>query len=98
MNSFPYKGFGIILVNDESEIQKVSDIIKEIDDFEFGHMPKDMIQVDTGRNLMAYIGKFDLDLDELEKRCKEAGIGIEIQFETYSDHMEIPEDVFNPYE
>lgn len=98
-NSFPYKGFGRIIVGSEADKQRVSEILREIDDFEFGYMPKDMIAVEgIDSTHLVYVGKFEPDLDELDKRLKAEGIGYNIQEETYMDHEGIPEDVFNPYE
>lgn len=79
-NTLPRKGYGRILVQKEEDIQKVKDIIKEMDDFEYDYLPDDMIAVfKTNDVKTVYTHKFDsLDLNELQIRCWEQNIPIMI--------------------
>ena len=44
-NTFPRKGYGRIFVEKESDIPKVKEIIRKMDDFEYGYLPEDLIAV-----------------------------------------------------
>lgn len=85
--TFPYKGYGRISVQTESDIQKVKDILQEMDDFEFGYLPDDLIAVSSLG--LVPVGKFDPDLDELKKRCDAKGIEIYIMRMSASDYEDI---------
>lgn len=78
--TFSRKDYGRILVQKEEDIEKVKDIIKEMDEFEYEYMPKDFIGVFEKDNIeTVYTGKFDdLDLMELQIRCWEKNIPIMI--------------------
>lgn len=70
------KGYGRIFVEKETDIQKVKDIIKEMDEFEFDYLPDDLITVFSEDNMKAvYTHKFsDLDTQLLTRICWERGI------------------------
>ena len=75
--TFDRKGYGRIYTDKEENIQPIKDIIKEMDEFEFGYLPKDLIAVYQGEIRHVYIGKFDeLDLNDLMKRCWNKGIHV----------------------
>ncbi len=90
-NEFPRKGYGRIFVEKEEDISKVREIIRKMDEFEYGYLPNDLIKV-FGPNIrrfpdhdpkdhlwldMAYTHKFDsLNLNELQFRCWAAGIKV----------------------
>lgn len=80
MNTFSRKDYGKILVREEKDIQKVKDIIKEMDPFEYEYLPENFIAVFEKNNVeTTYTHKFDsLDLNELQLRCWEADIPIMI--------------------
>lgn len=73
---FTRKGYGRIFVEKQEDIQKIKDIIKEIDDYEYGYLPVDLITVFTKENYeSAYVHKFcDLDIGEVLKVAWERGI------------------------
>lgn len=86
-NTFPRKLYGAIFVENEEDIQKVKDIIKAMDDFEYEYLPSELIKVfnpnerifeDGSKHYyipLCYTHKFDsLDLNELQARCWMAGI------------------------
>lgn len=79
-NTFSRKNYGRILVREEEHIQKVKDIIKEMDEFEYDYMPDDLITVFKQNDVSTvYTQKFDsLDLNELQLRCWEQDIPIMI--------------------
>lgn len=73
---FTRKGYGRIFVEKQEDIQKIKDIIKEIDDYEYGYLPDDLITVFTKENYEStYVHKFcDLDMWEVLKVAWERGI------------------------
>lgn len=90
-NTFPRKAYGRIFVEKEEDVQKVKDIIRKMDEFEYGYLTEDLITVfspnirrfpdsDPKDHLwldMAYTHKFDsLNLNELQFRCWAAGIKV----------------------
>ena len=98
MRSFPYKGFGRIIVDKPEDVQKVKDILKAMDEFEFGYLPEDLIAVRGEPDHNVYVGKFEPDLDKLEALCKAKGIEIETHEESWMDNMGVPQDVYNPFD
>ena len=90
-NKFPRKGYGRIFVEKEEDIEKVKDIIRKMDEFEFEYLPNELIAVfDSNIKTfpqenpkdhlwldMKYTHKFDsLNLNELQFRCWAEGIKI----------------------
>ena len=90
-NTFPRKAYGRIFVEKEEDIDKVKEIIRKMDEFEYGYLTNDLITVfspnirrfpdhDPKDHLwldMAYTHKFDsLNLNELQFRCWAAGIKV----------------------
>jgi len=73
--SMPHKGYGRIYVEQEEDIKKVKDIIKNMDEFEADYLPKDLIGVFDGKKQMTYTHKFDdLDVNNLIIECWNQGI------------------------
>jgi len=82
---FGRKHYGRIFTDKEENISKIKEIIKEMDEFEYGYLPNDFITVFKthyfGENNefydveTIYTHKFDsLDTNELSRRCWEQGI------------------------
>lgn len=77
MRTFTRKWYGRIYVLSESDIDKVKNKIREIDDFEYDYLPEDLIQVYDWRVTFEYTWKFDsLDLDRLTIELWEDGVYI----------------------
>lgn len=76
MTSFPYKGYGYILVP-KGKKSAVADIIREMDQFEWEYFSTDLL-VESGAFPFGppYIGKFECDLDELHRRCAAKNITV----------------------
>jgi hypothetical protein len=73
--SMPNKSYGRIYVEKEEDIQRVKDIIKATDEFEYDYLPKDLIAVFEGKKEMTYTHKFDdLDINDLIIKCWNKGI------------------------
>jgi len=53
------KGYGRIYVRTQDEIEKVKAIIKNLDEFEYGYMPKDLITTFDQYPKLVYLHKFD---------------------------------------
>lgn len=90
-NEFPRKGYGRIFVEKEEDIPVVKEIIRIMDEYEYGYLPENLITVfkpkirtfpaDNPKDYllleMAYTHKFDsLNLNELQFRCWAAGIKV----------------------
>ena len=82
---FSRKGYGRIFVEKESDVQKVEDIIKELDEFEFEYYPtgnymggnnKRLVTVFSEENYKSiYVGKFDdMDMSKVLKKAWEQGV------------------------
>lgn len=68
--TFNRKGNGRIYTNNAENIERIKEIIKEMDEFEYDYLPDDLITVFKGEIKHVYTHKFDsLDLDELMRRC-----------------------------
>ncbi len=77
MSAFTRKGFGRIYVENESLIENVKNIIKELDEFEFDYLPNDLIAPFTEYPKLVYIHKFDgLCMNKLTSVCWIRGIKI----------------------
>ena len=90
--TFNRKGYGRIFVEKESDIEKVEDIIREIDEYEFeGYYPtgnylggnnERLVTVFSKENFKSiYVGKFDdMDMTQVLKKAWEQGIHCFIVF------------------
>lgn len=77
MNSFTHKGYGRIYVENEADINIVASVIKMMDDYEFGYMPKNLITTFDKYPDVVYVHKFDdIDLDVLTALCWKKGIKV----------------------
>jgi hypothetical protein len=74
--NFPYKKYGRIFVEKAEDVDKVKDVIKELDEYEFEYLPNDFIGVfNPDRLYTVYTHKFDdLDTNVLTKECWKRGI------------------------
>jgi len=73
--TMPRKGYGKIFVEKIEDIEKVKQIIREIDAFEYDYLPDDLITNFKGEKEASYTGKFDdLDINDLIVRCWNEGI------------------------
>lgn len=73
--TMPRKGYGRIFVEKENNIERVKQIIKEMDEDEYEYLPNNLISVFKGEKEMVYTYKFDdLDLNELMIKCWNEGI------------------------
>ena len=77
MNRLQRKRYAAIYVKDAADIEKVKEIIKEMDDYEFDYLPSDLIMPFSEYPRVAYTHKFyDLDMDALTAICWSRGIMI----------------------
>lgn len=84
MKSLNYKGWARAYVQTQEDAEKAKQILKDMDDFEYGYMPDDFFCVQGDPNAgLVWNGKFDPDIDEWTKACQEAGV--EIRFDSQSD-------------
>ena len=90
MNTLTNKGYGRIYVQNVEDIEKVKDIIKEMDEYEYEYLPRDLITTFRAYPSVVYTHKFnDLDLDALTATCWSRGILIWV-FDAH--HNEYPEN------
>lgn len=95
-----YKGMSRCFVKNEVDIERVTDIIRQMDEFEFDYLPKDWVAVSKidfpmGVNFIehnlgkfdnvVYNGKFDLNIDNFVQICKDFGIEVLIVTTIHSD-------------
>lgn len=74
---FPRKGKGRIYVRKEADIQKVKDIIREMDENEYDYLPDDLITTADQYPRLVYVGKFDeLPIEALTAKCWADGVPI----------------------
>lgn len=74
-NTFSRKSYGRIVVEKEEDIELVKEVIKDMDDFEYGYLPQDLICVHSEEIKLKYTHKFsDLDLNDLIHKCWCVGI------------------------
>lgn len=77
MNTLSKKSYGAIYVKEASDIEKVSEIIKEMDSFEHSYLPPSLIKPFSEYPNVEYTHKFDsLDTDALTAICWSKGIMI----------------------
>lgn len=70
MRRLTHKGYGRIYVSNKKDIERVKEIIKKIDEFEYHYIPEDFIAEFSEFPNLKYTHKFsDLDLDVLEAMC-----------------------------
>lgn len=84
--TFSRKGYGRIFVEKESDVQKVEDIIRELDEYEFDHYyptgnymggkNERLVAVYSKENYKSiYVGKFDeMDISQVLSKAWEQGI------------------------
>ena len=72
-----YKGHARIYVNKEEDIAKVEQIIKNLDEYEYGYMPEGFVTTIDQFPKVVYTHKFcDLDMNWLQIECHATGIPI----------------------
>lgn len=71
---FARKSWGRIFVTQESDVQRVRDIIQVLDQFEFEYLGKDLVAVYSTDCPLVYTHKFEMDKNALAQACLERGI------------------------
>lgn len=75
MRKMTRKGWGRLYVKEVADVGEVRAIVKEIDEFEAGYLPDDLIAPFSEYPRVTYIGKFcDMDIDALIATCWHRGI------------------------
>ena len=75
--TFGYKSYGAIIVQDEDDIEKVKDIIRQMDIDEYMHyMPEGLIIPYAEQIRAQYTGKLDINLIDLTLICLDQGIWV----------------------
>ncbi len=88
MTTLTRKGYARIYTLNEEDVQKVRDIIHEMDKFEFYYLPLDMVAPFSNYPLLAYTHKFDgLDMNALTAICWSRGIPIWVCDNGQNDFM-----------
>ena len=79
---FSRKGYGRIFVETEEDIEKLKEIIKEIDEYEEGYLPEDLITVFSDDNFEAvYTHKFcDMNMTKVLYTAWSRGINCFVVF------------------
>jgi hypothetical protein len=86
-----YKGMSRCFVKNENDVERVTDIIRQMDEFESDYMPKkwivvtefdfpmgvNFIEYNLGKfDNVVYNGKFDINIDNLIQICQNFGIEV----------------------
>jgi hypothetical protein len=75
MNTLSRKSYGAIYVNNIEDVEKVKEIIEEMDKYEFDYLPNELIKPFSEYPSVAYTHKFcDMDMDKLTAICWSKGI------------------------
>lgn len=75
MSNWVYKGYSRIFVRDEADIERVVNILKELDIAEWEtYAPENIVTVWNGKPELVYNHKFELDTDKFYRACMEAGV------------------------
>lgn len=77
MSRLTHKGYARIYCETEGAVPAVHAIIREIDEYEFGYMPKNLVAPFSEYPAVTYVHKFsDMDMDKLTALCWARGIKI----------------------
>lgn len=95
LGKFREKSYGCIFTDSQENVQKIRSLIAEINDFEAGYMPDDIVRVFSPRFNgdktsvsigLAYTGKFyEIDLNQLMLVCWAKGVPMWYMQGNYSD-------------
>lgn len=95
MQQFVRKGMGRIFTDREENVNKIKEIIRQVDAYEADYMPSDLIAVYTPDDPveLVYAGKFAIDLDALLAACREQDVTAAcVKGQPFSDTPD-PEDM-----
>ena len=93
MKKFTRKWYGRIYIKDGINKERVEELIKILDEFEYDYLPSNLITTFDNYPQVEYTGKFEIDLDLLEANCINEGINI-FCFDAW--HQEYPNnDIIN---
>jgi hypothetical protein len=88
MATLTRKGFARIYVDNPDDIERVKNIIKEIDESEFGYLPPKLIAPFSEYPNLCYTHKFDaIDMNILTAECWRRGIKIWVCDNGYSENI-----------
>lgn len=77
MSGFTHKGYGRIYCETPDDVQRVHAVIKEMDGYEFGYMPTELVAPFSDYPRVVYVHKFsDLDMDAVTATCWSRGIRV----------------------
>ena len=109
MKQLIYKGMSRCFVKNKNDVERVTDIIRQMDEFEFNYLPENWVTVTEfdfpmGVNFVEYVlgkfddvvynGKFDINIDNLIQISKD--FGIEVLIVTTVHESEIDDLVREP--
>lgn len=81
MENFISKSKARIYTNTQENVEKIKSYIKQLDEFEYGYMPDDLVAVYNGNFDLVYNGKFeDIDIPQLQNMCFQKDIPCGIIF------------------
>lgn len=73
-NEFVRKSYGRIYVAPDGNPGDVAEIIRQLDEFEYGYLPDNFIAKWNGKIEPVYGWKFEMDIDKLTTECWNRGI------------------------
>jgi hypothetical protein len=88
MAALTRKGFARIFVENPNDIDGVKNVIKEIDESEYGYLPEKLIAPFSEYPNLCYTHKFDaIDMNILTAECWHRGIKIWVCDNGYSENI-----------
>jgi len=88
MKTLTRKGYGRIYVTKPEDVEKVAAIVKELDEFEHGYLPANLIAPFSEFPRLTYTHKFDgLCMNRLTSACWTKGIYIWVCDNGTIEHM-----------
>lgn len=89
MNTLTRKGFARIYVHKEGDVERVDEIIKELDEFEHEYLPSGMIAPFSEYPSLCYTHKFDgLCMNRLTAECWRRGVLIWVCDNGHCEYMD----------
>lgn len=89
MKTLTRKGYARIYVPKAEDVKSVREVIRQLDSFEFGYLPEDLIAPFSDYPKLAYTHKFDaLCMNRLTAICWDHGIRIWVCDNGHNEFME----------
>lgn len=72
---FTYKGYGRIYVKTQEDIQRVENLLKELDEYEFDYYPENLVTTLDRYPNVIYVGRYEPYFN-IQEECNSVGIEV----------------------